>query len=352
MRNSILVTAVIAFLAGILVLGLAQSDQVKSLFSSNVETEEPLDATAEVAVATDGDTTEVVEEVVENEPQAEQTEQAAAQDEAQDATSADTEEAAATAAAAGGQTEISNDMLDKAIETENTEYKAEDYASERDTQATATTDGFTVNVEASLKDRFIGKADAPIVVEEFSSLTCPHCAFFHNTIFPKVKEKYIDTGKVRWVIRGFPLNEPALRAEMVARCAPNDQYLKLVSFMYENQPKWAFTDNPMGTLGVMLRVAGITNDVFNACATNPELEQALVQKLEAAATKNQINSTPTFIIDGQKTISGAGTFVGFSYDMDAILRSKGLYEEPAAPKYNSDAAVPPAAKTESTFTNK
>lgn len=342
MRNSILVTALIAFLAGALVLSLAQSEHVKSLFSSEPETEyssedvasEDVQVTEEVVVETDVET-DASEEV--------------ATEAADDAAATTTDEEAA--AATTGQTEITDAMLAGAIESENAAYNAEDYASERDNKTEASSADFKVDVQAALQDRFIGKADAPIVVEEFSSLTCPHCAFFHNSIFPKIKEKYIDTGKVRWVIRGFPLNEPALRAEMVARCAPNDQYLKLTSFMYENQPKWAFVDNPMGTLAMMLRVAGISNEVFTACATNTELETAMVQKLESAATKHQINSTPTFIIDGQKTIAGAGTFVGFSYDMDAILRAKGLYEEPAAPNYSADDAVPPASNAQSTFTN-
>src|SRR5690606_4916355 len=111
------------------------------------------------------------------------------------------------------------------------------------------------DVKAALKDHSIGAADAPIVIEDFSSLTCPHCAFFHNTIFPKIKENYIDKGKVRWVFKGFPLNEPALRAEMVARCAPGDNYAKLADYMYANQPKWAFASDPLGTLNIMLRVA-------------------------------------------------------------------------------------------------
>lgn len=341
MRNSILVTAVIAFLAGGLVLALAQSEQVKSMFGTKTEE------------------AEVVTEVIATEEQAaEDTNTDAAVETAAGETAT---EATDDASAEAGQTEIdlSNDELaDKLVKSENTEYvptadEVEETASSNDTAS----GDFTVNVQAALKDRFVGKADAPIVIEDYSSLTCPHCAFFHNSIYPKIKEKYIDTGKVRWVFKGFPLNEPALRAEMVARCAPNDQYIKLSTFMYENQAKWAFTENPMATLNMMLRVAGVSNDVFNACATSTELENAMVQKLEAAAVKHSINSTPTFIIDGQKTIAGAGTFVGFSYDLDAILRAKGLYEEPAAPNYDSDAAVPPAASTpsakaESTFTNK
>lgn len=348
MRNSILVTAAIAFLAGALVLSLAQSEQVKSWFASEAETEYTAQSDAEEVVAAE----ETV--AVENDSaQDSAAQEVAAEDTV--ATTAAAEEAVQDTAqeADAQQSEITEEMLTSAIGSENTEYDATEAAEASSEQPAAGTEAtpFTVDVEAALQDRVIGRADAPIVVEDFSSLTCPHCAFFHNTIFPKVKEKYIDTGKVRWIMRGFPLNEPALRAEMVARCAPNDQYTKLITFMYENQAKWAFSDNPMGTLATMLRVAGISNEIMNACATNTELETAMVKKIEDAATKHQISSTPTFIIDGQKTISGAGTYVGFAYDLDSILRAKGLYEEPAAPDYSADSAVPPASKAEATFTN-
>lgn len=350
MRNSILVTAVIAFLAGILVLTLAQSEQVKTWFGADAQIEEPLDtatdtaATATDIIATDATVTDSISDTAAAEAAAiAAAETAAGQEEAK-------VEAEADAAADAGQTELNDEMLEQAINSENTDYVAEEEAASAAINETASESTFSVDVGASLQDRSIGDANAPIVVEEFSSLTCPHCAFFHKSIFPQIKEKYIDTGKVRWIIRGFPLNEPALRAEMVARCAPNDQYLKLINFMYENQPKWAFVENPMGTLNIMLRVAGVTNDVFEACATNTELETAMVNKLEKAATDHQINSTPTFILDGHKTISGAGTFVGFSYDLDAILRGKGLYEEPKA-EYSDDDAVPPASNAQSTFMN-
>lgn len=358
MRNSILVTALIAFLAGVLVLTIAQSDQVRTWFGADVQTEEPIDETADVS-AIESDAAVETAEVTENETATEAVAETATVTEAasdevtaveqeilaqQQAAlkAANTDPAAENTATepAAGQSEASEEMLAKLSGTETEE------------TAKASNGEFKVDVQAALKDRVIGNPNAPILVEEFSSLTCPHCAFFHKSIFPKIKEKYIDTGKVRWVIRGFPLNEPALRAEMVARCAPNDQYMKLIDFMYENQPKWAFTDNPMGTLSIMLRVAGVTNNVFEACANNTELETAMIGKIEKAATDHQINSTPTFVLDGQKTISGAGTFVGFSYDLDAILRGKGLYEEPKA-DYNADAAVPPAANSaQSTFTNK
>lgn len=181
-----------------------------------------------------------------------------------------------------------------------------------------------IDVAAALKDREIGAANAPVTVYDFSSLTCPHCAHFHNEVLPKIKKDYIDTGKVRWVFRGFPLNEPALKGEMIARCAPRDQYEKLQDLMYQNQERWAFEENPLANLNMLLRLAGISDEMFLACVNNTELQAALLEKYQKDGEKFDINSTPTFVFnDGQKKFSGAGTYEGFSFDLDAMLRQAG-----------------------------
>lgn len=334
MRNSILITAAIAFVAGTLALSLSQSEQFRSWVG--------LDNTVS---STQSDET-VPSETASSETTTDET---VAQTEQQDASSQETASASSDqpaytpAPALADSSSTSSAALNEQSPAAGEETAAE--ATEAVAEETSSAP-FTVDVAAALKDRVVGNADAPIVVEDYSSLTCPHCAFFHNSIYPKIKENYIDKGKVRWVFKGFPLNEPALRAEMVARCAPGDNFIKLTEYMYENQPKWAFADDPMGTLNVMLRVAGVSNDVFTACSTNSELELAMAKRIEEAAEKHDINSTPTFIVNGKKSIAGAGTYVGFAYDLDRILREKGLYEEPATPEYTLDDAVPPAPAAE------
>lgn len=335
MRNSILTTVAIAFVAGALALSLSQSEQFRSwvgldnTVSSTQSDETTSSETASTETATD-------ETVAQNEQQDTSSQETASTSDQPAYTPAP-----ALADSTSGTTAL-NEQSPAAGEEAATEAKEE--ATEAVTEESSTP--FTVDVAAALKDRVVGNADAPIVVEDYSSLTCPHCAFFHNSIYPKIKENYIDKGKVRWVFKGFPLNEPALRAEMVARCAPGDNFIKLTEYMYENQPKWAFAEDPMGTLGMMLRVAGVSSDVFTACATNSELELAMAKRIEEAAEKHDINSTPTFIVNGKKSIAGAGTYVGFAYDLDRILREKGLYEEPTTPEYTLDDAVPPAPATE------
>ncbi len=181
-------------------------------------------------------------------------------------------------------------------------------------------DTFTVDVAAALKDREIGSPDAPVVIEDFSSMTCPHCAKFHNEIYPKIKEDYIDTGKVRWIYRGFPLNDAALRAEMLARCAPEDQYVKIVNLLFSNQTRWAFVQDPIANLSVLLRVAGFTDEMFLTCANNKELMDGLLKATQSWGKKYNINATPTFILNGEKALTGAGTHEGFVYDLERMLR--------------------------------
>src|SRR3954453_3565238 len=90
----------------------------------------------------------------------------------------------------------------------------------------------------SAQDRVLGKADAPITIVEYASLSCPHCAHFANAVLPKLKENWIDTGKAKLVLRDFPLDEPALRAEMLARCVPPERFYPLVETLFETQDKW------------------------------------------------------------------------------------------------------------------
>lgn len=311
MRNPILMTAAIAVVAGGIALALSQSDKVNQLVSAP-ETTTATETTTDAATAT---------------------ETAAATDQAgSNMTPVDLE--TMHAPAAGEEAEAKTDAV-----------KADEQAEEKVT-APASGD-VKIDVKAALEDRSIGSENAKVVVEDFSSLTCPHCAFFHNEIFPKIKENYIDTGKVRWVFRGFPLNEPALKAEMIARCAPKDQYEKLIGMMFRDQAKWAFIENPMPTLSIMVRVAGITDELFVACINNLELETGLVEKTDKASTKYNINSTPTFVMnDGEKVFSGAGSYTGFAYDLDQLLNQDPAKKPVRPTTENKDDFMPPAAADE------
>jgi protein-disulfide isomerase len=178
-----------------------------------------------------------------------------------------------------------------------------------------------LDVAEQMKDHEYGSPSAPLTVYDYSSLTCPHCANFHNTILPKVKQYYIDTGKVRWVVRTFPHNEAALRAEMLARCQPRDQYLKMVDMLFSEQQRWAMTSTPLPNLAVLVRIAGIDQAKFQACTTHKELEAAVLKMAQDGTEKYKIGSTPTFIFnDGEKKLEGGGSYESFAYELDTQLK--------------------------------
>lgn len=218
-------------------------------------------------------------------------------------------------------------------------------------KAEAAASSYTFDVAKALEDHIVGSPMAPITVYDYSSLSCPHCAAFHNEIFPKVKENYIDKGKIRWVYRTYPLNDLAIRAEMVARCAPNDQYLKLRDLMFREQRKWAFDEQGLTILGMLVRVAGITEDMFASCTNNKELEEGIGKIAQEGTDKYKISSTPTFIFnDGARKLAGAGSYEGFSYEVDHMLEAmaddKNAREHstpvPAGSKLDAPATTTPA----------
>jgi protein-disulfide isomerase len=160
------------------------------------------------------------------------------------------------------------------------------------------------------QDRVLGQPDAPITIIEYSSLTCSHCANFDRDVLPPLKENWIDTGKAKLVMRAFPLDEPALRAEMVARCAPPERYFPLIHTMFETQGTWAFTADWRGALERIARLGGISKKDFDACLANQAVEDEVLQSRLTAATQLGVNSTPTFFINGTK-FEGAPTAEAF-----------------------------------------
>jgi protein-disulfide isomerase len=160
------------------------------------------------------------------------------------------------------------------------------------------------------QDRVLGKSDAPITIVEYASLSCPHCAHFATEILPKLKEKWIDTGKARLILRDFPLDEPALRAEMVARCVPPERFYPLVETLFETQEKWVVAKDWRAALERIARLGGIGKKEFDACFTDKALEDRVTQSRLTAGQLLGVNSTPTFFINGKK-FDGTPTFEAF-----------------------------------------
>jgi protein-disulfide isomerase len=156
-----------------------------------------------------------------------------------------------------------------------------------------------------LGDQIQGQADAPVTIVEYASMTCPHCSHFHETTYPEMKKKYIDTGKVRFIFREFPLDQLALAASMLARCAGNDKFFPLVDAFFTQQKEWA-VQKPLQPMLAIAKQAGFTEQSFNECLTNQQLEKNIKESATRAAQKFNVNSTPTFFING-KIFRGALT---------------------------------------------
>jgi protein-disulfide isomerase len=152
-----------------------------------------------------------------------------------------------------------------------------------------------------LPDIVIGSADAPNTIVEYASMTCPHCAQFQTEVFPQLKAKYIDTGKARYMLREFPLDNLAAAAFMLARCSGNDRYYPMVDAMFSTQENWAVPGvDAKDKLLQIARQAGISKDEFDKCLADKELFSKIVQTREIAHDKFQVDSTPTFFINGKR----------------------------------------------------
>jgi protein-disulfide isomerase len=170
----------------------------------------------------------------------------------------------------------------------------------------------------ALPEQSIGKADAPVTIVEYMSMTCPHCAAFHRETFDAIKEKYVDTGKVRFVLREFPLDNKAVAAIMIARCAPEGQYFPLVSALFKSQMTWATADDVRAALLQVSKLAGFTQESFEACLTNQKLLDDVIKVREAGGIDFGVSSTHTFFINGQR-YAGGMSVAEMSAIIDAAL---------------------------------
>jgi protein-disulfide isomerase len=173
----------------------------------------------------------------------------------------------------------------------------------------ATTDAKSVLTVAK-DDRILGKPDAPITIIEYASLTCPHCAHFADAVLPELKKKWIDTGKAKLILRDFPLDEPALRAAMVARCAPPDRFYAFVDTFFATQEQWVMAPDYKAALARLVKLGGMTPEQFNRCLADKALEDKVVESRLVADKTLGVNSTPTFFINGKK-FTGAPTVEEF-----------------------------------------
>jgi protein-disulfide isomerase len=150
-----------------------------------------------------------------------------------------------------------------------------------------------------LGDVVMGDANAPVTIIEYASMTCSHCATFHNTTYPAMKKKYIDTGKVKYILREFPLDPLAAAGFMLARCSGNDKYYPIVEMLFQKQNEWV-TQNPIPPLLALAKQMGFTQESFEACLKDQKVLEGIESVRTHGAEKLSVTSTPTFFINGKK----------------------------------------------------
>ncbi len=165
-----------------------------------------------------------------------------------------------------------------------------------------------------LGEQAMGSENAPVTIIEYASMTCSHCAHFSLTTYPPLKEKYIDTGKVRYIFREFPFDPVAAGAFRLARCAPGDKYFAVIDLLFHTQQQWA-VEKPLEPLLAVAKQAGFTEDSFKACLANQKVLDGIEWVRNRAADTFKVDSTPTFFINGQ-TYKGAMSIE----EMDKILQ--------------------------------
>ena len=170
-----------------------------------------------------------------------------------------------------------------------------------------------------LGDKILGSETAPVTLVEYASMTCSHCANFHATVYPTLKSKYIDTGKVRFVFREFPLDAVATGAFMLARCAPADKYFQMIDVLFEQQKNWAFTKEPAKGLLAIAKQAGFTQQSFETCLTDNKLADSIQEVARRGNEKFGVNSTPTFFVNGQ-VVRGEMTLAALDKLLEPLVK--------------------------------
>lgn len=166
--------------------------------------------------------------------------------------------------------------------------------------AAAAPDGETVAAVAVKDDDvFYGQADAPVTIVEYASLTCPHCANFHASVLPKLKEGPIAEGKARLIFRDFPLDGLALRAAALARCGGPERRLAILDLLFESQQSWARSQDPLGALAQIGKLAGLKEEASMACMEDRGMFDRIIAEAQEGENKHQVRSTPSFVVDDQ-----------------------------------------------------
>jgi len=180
-----------------------------------------------------------------------------------------------------------------------------------------TISGLELMAKGALDDIAMGSETAPVTIIEYASMTCPHCAHFHETTYPELKKRYIDTGKVRFIFREFPLDPLAAGASMLARCADKEKFYPLIETLFQQQTKWA-VEKPIPQLMAIAKQTGMSEQTFNACLSDQKMLDAMQAEQKRATDKFGVNSTPTLFVNGKKVVGGV-SIEDMAKAIDALL---------------------------------
>ena len=173
------------------------------------------------------------------------------------------------------------------------------------------------NLDAITAPRRLGSDDAPIKVVEYFSMTCSHCGAFHRDTWPLVKENLVETGQVQFEMHPFPLDGLALRAHVMCRLLPNKGYFAMAELLLKEQSKWVTAPDPLRELIAYGRQAGISEEKFNATMRSRPVLEAVVAMRQQAIDDWQISSTPSFVVNQDKKISGGRSYDEFVAELSA-----------------------------------
>ena len=172
-----------------------------------------------------------------------------------------------------------------------------------------------------LPDVAVGKADAPITIVEYASMTCGHCATFHTKVLPTLKQKYIDAGKVRLILREFPLDNLAAAASMLARCAGPEKTYDVTAKLFAEQESWAFVrTNVVPALFKIAEGSGFTKEAFDKCLKDDKLLENITATRDKANKSFGVSSTPTFFINGKRFEGASDSIEAFEKALEPLLK--------------------------------
>ncbi len=179
--------------------------------------------------------------------------------------------------------------------------------------------GNVADIKLSDADFALGPADAKVTIVEYASLTCPHCAEFHTKVLPDIKKEFVETGKVRYVYRDFPLDRLALAAAMTARCAGRENFFGFIDTFYAAQGQWSRASNSVKALGNLARLGGMSEKAFDTCLQNADVQNAVLKQRLEAANDFKITATPTIFVNGDR-YSGGMTLDQLRTLLDRLLK--------------------------------